>query len=136
MRNSTKLACVIGFVVGTTTALLFAPKKGDELRTQIAKERMRGGLGIESIKKAWVHMVRSAIGLAKDTMPAEAIRENMEELVSGVKTNGRVKMNDLVQKARKVIEQEAETVKKGVQFQVQKMTKKITPKRGKSKKQR
>lgn len=131
MRNSTKLACVIGFVVGTTTALLFAPKKGEELRTQIAKERMRGGLGVESLKRAWVYMIQSAIGLARERVPAEAIRENMEELVSGVKTNGRVKMNDLVQKARKVIEQEAKTVKKGVQFQVQKMTKKMTPKRNK-----
>lgn len=124
MKNTTKIACLIGFVVGTTTALLFASKKGEELRAQIAKERMRGGFGTTAMKKAWITMVHNALGLAKENMPTE-------DFVEDVKENGRAKMNDLVQKARKVIEQEAETVKNSVQFQVQKMSKRISPKRNK-----
>lgn len=131
MKNTTKLAWLIGFAVGTTTALLFAQKKGEELRTQIAKERLRGGLGINALKKAWVGMLGTALGLAKDTIPTQAIKENMEEMVEETKEHGRAKMHDLVQKARKVIEEEAETVKEGVQFRIQKMSKKMMPKRNK-----
>ncbi len=47
---------LFGVIVGTLLGVLFAPRKGKELRKQLKNEVAKGGVGTETLKKNFVEM--------------------------------------------------------------------------------
>lgn len=94
---------VAGVLAGTALGVLFAPKKGDEIRTKLKKDLKSGGTGF---------------GVIKDTM--SEMGKDMEQ--TAVKTYKKISENPDVKKAIKKGVSEAKKVygkaKKAVESQV------------------
>lgn len=70
---------LFGIIAGTVLGILFAPKKGKELREQIRKEREEGGLGVDALKEGFVGMGKDMAGTAKGVYESEAVQENLSK---------------------------------------------------------
>jgi len=57
MVRKGKISLMLGLIAGTLTGLLFAPKRGSQLREKIIKERREGGLGHKAIADDLSEMV-------------------------------------------------------------------------------
>ena len=68
---------LFGVLAGTVLGILFAPKKGKELREQIKRERDEGGLGVDALKEGFVGMGKDMAGTAKDVYESETVQDNL-----------------------------------------------------------
>ncbi|MFA6917632.1 MAG: YtxH domain-containing protein [Candidatus Gracilibacteria bacterium] len=75
-----------GLVAGTVVGVLFAPKKGQELRKEFKKELSKGGLGVETLKGA-------AAEIGKDIGGTDAYKQAHKELKKHAKTAKGVAMD-------------------------------------------
>ncbi len=67
----------LGILAGTALGILFAPKKGKELRESIKKERRSGGYGLESIKDGFVEMGKEVVTTAKTAYESDSVQEQI-----------------------------------------------------------
>jgi len=70
---------LFGVLAGTVLGILFAPKKGKELREQIQKERDEGGLGTDALKEGFVGMGKDLAGTAKNVYESESVQDNLSK---------------------------------------------------------
>ncbi len=72
---------LIGLLTGAGLGILFAPKKGKELRSNIIKERKDGGTGLEEITSAMKESATEAAHYSKKLWDKaeKFIEEKMEE---------------------------------------------------------
>lgn len=52
---------IVGLLAGAGLGILFAPKKGKELRQEIIKERAKGGTGLEELGEAMKDSAAEAV---------------------------------------------------------------------------
>lgn len=76
---------LFGILAGTVLGILFAPKKGKELREQIQKEREEGGLGTDALKEGFVGMGKDMAGTAKNVYESESVQDNLSRAKSRAK---------------------------------------------------
>ena len=57
---------LFGVIVGTLLGILFAPRKGKELRNQLKNEVSRGGMGVETFKKNFKEMGHDVASTAEE----------------------------------------------------------------------
>lgn len=70
---------LFGLIAGTVLGILFAPKKGKQLREDIKRERSEGGYGLDSIKEGFVDMGREMMSSAKTTYESEDVQEGLSK---------------------------------------------------------
>lgn len=80
MGKKGKIALLLGLAAGTATGLLFAPEKGKNLRSNIAKERKAGGTGLKAVKDDLVKM-------------GDDVVDAMEEVVNSAEVQKLIKMS-------------------------------------------
>jgi len=128
---------IFGLLFGTLLGVLFAPKKGEQLRDNIRKERAKGGSGISAIKNAYLNMgddiadtakdvytsddVQEVVGKAKNK--AKEAKEKAKELADYIaeESDGAVKE---IKKHAKKVQKKAEKAAKKVHKTVKKISKK------------
>ena len=57
---------LFGVIVGTLLGILFAPRKGKELRNQLKNEVSKGGMGVETFKKNFKEMGHDVASTAEE----------------------------------------------------------------------
>jgi gas vesicle protein len=100
---------ITGLVAGASLGVLFAPKKGKDLRKDIKNERKKGGSGLKTIQKT-----------------ATELGENIKD--SAVETYEDVANSDVVKKAKKTaasVKKKATKTAASAKKQVKKVAKKI-----------
>jgi gas vesicle protein len=70
---------LFGILAGTALGILFAPKKGKDLREQIKQERDEGGTGAGALKEGFVGMGKDMAGTAKDVYESDSVQENLSK---------------------------------------------------------
>ena len=78
-------ALLAGILAGTALGVLFAPKKGDEIRKNIKKEVKGGGTGFSTIKETLVDMGHDIGGFSKGTYGELNKHESFRKGVKTVK---------------------------------------------------
>lgn len=73
-----KSGLFFGLLAGTALGILFAPKKGKQMRADIKRERTRGGYGIDTIKDGFVDMGKDIVDTAKTAYESEEVQEQIE----------------------------------------------------------
>src|SRR4030042_3482229 len=68
-----------GLLSGAILGILFAPKKGRDLREDIKKERDEGGSGVGALKESFVGMGKDMAGTAKDVYESDSVQENISK---------------------------------------------------------
>jgi len=112
---------ILGLVTGTVLGILFAPKKGKELRDQIKKERDGGCLGVNALKKGFDGMEKDMASSAKNVYESDTIQDNMSKAKEKAKEYaemGKDKMeqaaNDAVKHAKKLSKKASNFTKKKI----------------------
>jgi gas vesicle protein len=82
-----KIGLFFGLVFGAVVGLLFAPRKGKELRSKIKDDRKKGNLGISPLKEDLTDIGRTLAALAKDFYDSPGVQDIVEL--------GRKKVKDL-----------------------------------------
>ena len=77
-------ALVVGALAGTAVGILFAPKKGKQIRDNIKDELNTGGTGLSSVKDTLVEMGKEIGGTCKECYSeisqSEEYKEGKEKL--------------------------------------------------------
>jgi len=102
-----KLGAVIGIVAGATLGILFAPKKGKELRKKIKKELDEGGSGVDSVKKAFKDMGDGIFKTCKECCESE----EMEALLEKGKAKAKKTAKKVVKKGKAKLSEAEKKVK-------------------------
>lgn len=117
MGSKGGLSLIFGAIVGTITALLFAPGKGKELRSKMKNEFKKSGPGVKSLgddlKKMWGDMKGSFDEFVKDEEVQDVIKkgkkvlekakEKGNEIVTDISNEMKDNVKDLKPKAKKAI---------------------------------
>lgn len=85
--RSGKFGWFLGMVIGTMLGVLFAPRKGKELRAKIRADRKKGKLGIAPLKDDFKVLGREMAAIAKDLYDSDTIQNLVE--------TGRKKMHEM-----------------------------------------
>jgi gas vesicle protein len=111
-----KMGAVLGIVAGATLGILFAPKKGKELRKKIKKELDDGGNGVESVKKAFKDMGDGIFKSCKDCCESEEV----ETLVKKGKAKAKKTAKKAVKKGKAKLSEAEKKVKKKLKAKTKK----------------
>lgn len=143
------LGWLFGIITGTLVGVLFAPKKGEEMRKNIKKEREKGGVGVDSLKKAYQGLGKEIAASAKGTYQSpevqkvvrkakkslkeveettrELIHEGMKQvegMTVDMKKKGKKALDDTVKEVKKVVKKETSKLKKSAPKRPKKTVKK------------
>lgn len=141
------LGWLVGIVTGTLVGVLFAPKKGDDLRKNLQKERAKGGSGVDTLKNAYKGLGKEIAGSAKDAYRSEEVQKAVSKAKKGL---NKVKKDaedfihesmeqiegmatDAKKKGEKIVKKKINTAKKAVKKVVKKEVKKAVKKAPKKK---
>lgn len=106
MSNKRGGGLLFGVIMGTLLGVLFAPRKGKELRSQLKKEVAKGGVGAETLKKNFSEMGQDMASTAEEVY-------NMPEVQTQVK-KGKKHVDRMVREAGEHIGNAEEKVKETV----------------------
>lgn len=68
-----------GVIVGTLLGILFAPRKGKELRKQLKDEVKKGGVGAETLKKNFMEMGHDMAETAEEVYHMPEVQDQVEK---------------------------------------------------------
>ncbi len=68
-----------GVIVGTLLGVLFAPKKGTELRKDLKSEVKKGGVGTETLKKSFMQMGKDIAGTAEELYQQPEVQKHVNK---------------------------------------------------------
>lgn len=68
-----------GVIVGTLLGILFAPRKGKELRKQLKDEVKKGGVGTETLKKNFVEMGHDIADTAEEVYSMPEVQDQVNK---------------------------------------------------------
>lgn len=137
--SKNKGGLLFGVIMGTLLGVLFAPKKGKDLRGQLKNEVEKGGLGTETLKKSFTEMGKDIADTAGEIYEQPEVQKQVKKgkrrLSDWLNEND---MEDVVEKAqrvRTVFEGKIKMVKKAIGNKVKKTpSKSSSPKSSKRKK--
>ena len=66
MSNKKGGGLIFGVIMGTLLGVLFAPRKGKDLRKELKQEVSKGGIGAETLKKNFVEMGHDMANTAEE----------------------------------------------------------------------
>jgi gas vesicle protein len=95
---------ILGLIAGTALGILFAPKKGKELREEIKQEREEGGHGLESVKDGFVDMGKEVVATARTAYESDEVQEKIGEM--------RESAEELAEEGKKRVRKVAKKVKR------------------------
>jgi len=114
---------LFGVLAGTVLGILFAPKKGKELREQIKKERDQGGLGTAALKEGFVGMGKDMAGSAKNVYESEAVQDNLSRAKAKAKEYAEMGKEKMGHAAKDVVKGAKKFSKKATNFTKKKIGK-------------
>jgi len=68
-----------GIIMGTLLGVLFAPRKGKELRKQLSDEIGDGGIGAKTLKKNFMEMGKDMTSTAEEVYMKPEIQKKVQE---------------------------------------------------------
>lgn len=74
-----KSGLFFGLLAGTALGILFAPKKGKQMRADIKRERTRGGYGVDAVKAGFLDMGKDILDTARTTYESDEVQEKLED---------------------------------------------------------
>lgn len=86
MAGFGKFGWLLGLISGALFGVLFAPRRGKELRGKIKADRKAGGLGIAPLQDDLKDIGQEIAGIAKDFYESETVQDVVEK--------GRKKLKD------------------------------------------
>ncbi|HCW32925.1 MAG: hypothetical protein UT55_C0003G0021 [Candidatus Peregrinibacteria bacterium GW2011_GWE2_39_6] len=103
MVRKGKISLMLGLIAGTLTGLLFAPKRGSQLREKIIKERREGGLGHKAIADDLSEMVEEISSIVKDVAKSEPAKDFWAKTNKAFNdfTEGNIDLDQWVKEAHK-----------------------------------
>jgi len=96
MGNTGKFGWLFGLLTGTVLGVLFAPRKGKDLRNKMKQDRKRGRLGVEPLKNDISLLGKSVHGVISDLY--KEVSEN--EVVKDTINTGKEYLGDYVDEVR------------------------------------
>lgn len=79
MANSSgKFGWFLGMILGTMFGVLFAPRKGKDLRSRIKADRKKGKLGIAPLQDDFKVLGKEVAALAKDLYDSDTVKQLVE----------------------------------------------------------
>lgn len=94
-----------GVIMGTILGVLFAPKKGKELRTQLKKEIDKGGIGTETLKDNFIAMGQDMADTAHDIYEQPQVKDTIDKgqkYVKKVMKQAKGKINEVESQAKEM----------------------------------
>ena len=113
MARFGKLGWFLGLIFGAVFGVLFAPRKGKELRAHMKAERKKGKLGIAPLQDDLKHLGQELASLAMDVYESEPVQNIMIKGRKKVKQISGDLIGDVVQFEKTAIEPIKSNVSKG-----------------------
>ena len=79
MAKTGKIGWLVGLVMGTAVGMLFAPRKGKDLRNEIKKDRQKGKLGIAPLTNDIKDLGQELGEVAKDIYESDKVQNAVEK---------------------------------------------------------